>query len=66
MAKFMNMIEPGKTYATEDNCHKAVEKLNTTATYIVAYTKEGRVYPIFSGTEAIRDGLFHRGFICIG
>lgn len=63
MAREMAHIKPGKTYANEDTLRKAVEDLPESYRYIIAYTKEGRCYPIFGGHEAM--GAAHKGFIVI-
>lgn len=62
MAKNIN-IEPTKTYATEANAIKAVDKRygkNDNLRYFIAWTKEGRCYPVFIGTSALDYGVhFH-------
>ena len=54
---------PHKTYATEENVDKAVQKLygdEQDLFYIVARTADGRFYPIFIGQKALELGVqFH-------
>jgi hypothetical protein len=56
-------ISQNKTYATEANADKAVEKLygkNTHLRYFIAWTQEGRCYPVFIGASATQFGVhFH-------
>lgn len=68
MARELTDIAPSKTYATEDNCRKAVEKEvgDADIRWMLVWTENGRCYPIFLGQEAIELGLFFRGFICVG
>ena len=60
MAKYIK-LEPIKTYATEDNAHKAVDKFyadDDSLSYIIMRTDEGRFYPLFIGNRAIEKGVF--------
>lgn len=66
MAQELKNLKPGKTYADAPRARHAVEALNTDARYTIVYNKEGRAYPIFTGQEALQDGVFHHGFIVIG
>lgn len=59
-------LTPTKTYATEANAIKAVEKrypstlLNANLTYIICRTDGGRFYPVFIGERAVQAGAhFH-------
>lgn len=58
-------LELTKTYATEANAVKAVEKKfpsesNDGLRYILARTEDGRFYPIFLGMSAMQAGVhFH-------
>ena len=66
-----DQVTPVKTYANETNAHAAVKKVfgnideQSSQTlgslrYTLAYTKEGRVYPIFLGQNAVSYGVhFH-------
>lgn len=52
-----------KTYATEENADRAVAKLygsNSELRYFIAWTKDGRCYPVFIGAGATQFGVhFH-------
>jgi hypothetical protein len=56
-------IRYNKTYSTEENADKAVEKIfgdNNKLRYFLARTEDGRFFPIFVGMEAISSGVhFH-------
>lgn len=58
-------VIPVKTYATESNAIKAVQKkINEESlqkvTWIVVPTKEGRFFPLFMGERAIQEMIhFH-------
>lgn len=55
-------IVPSKTYATEANAVKAVEKVgfSDNLRYFVERTAEGRFFPVFVGMAAIEAGVhFH-------
>ncbi|TXG97714.1 MAG: hypothetical protein E6R08_06240 [Nevskiaceae bacterium] len=61
MAQFIKLEAP-KTYATEENAIKAVEKKfpsenNDGLTYIMGRTEDGRFFPIFIGERAIQAGV---------
>jgi hypothetical protein len=64
MAKLLTLT-PNKTYATEANAIKAVEKrfpgtANDGLRYILQRTHDGRFYPVFIGNSAIHAGVhFH-------
>lgn len=64
MAKLLTLT-PTKTYATEANAIKAVEKRfpesdNDGLRYIIMPTQNGRFYPVFIGNSAIHAGVhFH-------
>ena len=65
MAKKIELGQ-NKTYATEENAVKAVEKRYggekdwRQLRYFIAWTKEGRCYPVFIGASAIDYGVhFH-------
>lgn len=61
MAKRIN-IEPNKTYATEENAVRAVEKKYggevDGLTYFIMPTKDGRFFPVFTGLSAVDAGVF--------
>lgn len=57
MAKLI-ILTPNRTYATEANAIKAVEKRfpesdNDGLRYIIMRTADGRFYPVFVGTSAV-------------
>ena len=56
-------VTPSKTYATEANVEKAVERAfpdSPELVYIIMKTGDGRFFPIFVGKEAITRGVhFH-------
>lgn len=58
-------LKPGKTYIDENRARTAVAKLHTDCRFILSYTREGRVYVIFIGEQALRDGLHFSGHICV-
>lgn len=64
MAKLLTLT-PNKTYATEANAIKAVEKrfpesANDGLRYIIHRSPDGRFYPVFIGNSAIHAGVhFH-------
>lgn len=64
MAKLISLTS-NKTYATEANAIKAVEKRfpesdDDGLRYIIMRTPDGRFYPVFVGNSAIRAGVhFH-------
>ena len=64
MAKLIT-LNSNKTYATEANAQKAVEKRfpesdNDGLRYIIMRTSDGRFYPVFIGTSAVHAGVhFH-------
>lgn len=64
MAKLLTLT-PTKTYATEANAIKAVEKrfpesTNDGLRYIIMPTPDGRFYPVFVGNSAVHAGVhFH-------
>lgn len=67
-------VIPGKTYATESNMLKAVEKVtsrkqgelaNRNVRFYTAWTKDGRCFPVFVGAEAVNVGI-HFHFNVIG
>lgn len=64
MAKLLTLT-PNKTYATEANAIKAVEKRfpesdNDGLRYILQRTPDGRFYPVFIGNSAVHAGVhFH-------
>lgn len=64
MARFIK-LEPNKTYATEANAIKAVEKKfpeagNDGLRYFIQWTPEGRCFPVFVGEKALQHGVhFH-------
>ena len=64
MAKLITLT-PNRTYATEANAIKAVEKRfpesdNDGLRYILQRTPDGRFYPVFVGTSAVHAGVhFH-------
>lgn len=72
MATFYD-IEPTKSYATPENAHKAVAKLNipsslrymvlmSTSTTDYAKKHFGRYIVVFIGMDAVQAGIPHRGF----
>ena len=51
-------IEASKTFATEANVVKAVEKcigIPDSVRYFIMQTKDGRFFPVFIGQEAIQN-----------
>lgn len=64
MAKLLTLT-PNKTYATEANAIKAVEKrfpesANDGLRYILQRTPDGQFYPVFVGNSAVHAGVhFH-------
>lgn len=55
-------LEATKTYATEQNAIRAVEKVfgNSNIRFFVVKTAEDRFYPVFVGQEAVSAGAhFH-------
>lgn len=55
-------VKPAKTYATEENLEAAIKKLELPESlrYHVAWTKHGRCYAIFAGTDPLAYGVhFH-------
>lgn len=64
MARFIK-LEPNKTYSTEANAIKAVEKKfpeadNDGLRYFLQRTEEGRFFPVFIGQSAVHAGVhFH-------
>lgn len=64
MARFIELT-PNKTYATQANAIKAVEKKfpeanNDGLTYFLQRTEDGRFFPVFVGERAIqRMAHFH-------
>lgn len=64
MAKLLTLT-PNKTYATEANAIRAVEKRfpesdNDGLRYILQRTPDGRFYPVFIGNSAVHAGVhFH-------
>lgn len=61
MARILK-IEAHKTYATEQNAIKAVEKyeLSDELRYIIMKNDEGRFFPVFLGMKAIEQGIHFR------
>ena len=66
MARLTKIIA-SKTYATEANAIKAVEKCEITdeLRYFIMRNDEGRFFPVFVGMKAIEAGMHFR-FNCIG
>lgn len=64
MAKLIT-LNSNKTYATEANAQRAVEKRfpesdDDGLRYIIMRTSDGRFYPVFVGTSAVHAGVhFH-------
>lgn len=64
MAKLLTLT-PNKTYATEANAIKAVEKRfpesdDDGLRYILQRSPDGRFYPVFIGNSAVHAGVhFH-------
>lgn len=58
-------LQPSKTYIDESRARKAVAKLNTNCRHFLTYNREGRVYVVFVGEQALRDGLHFSGHICV-
>lgn len=64
MAKLISLTS-NRTYATEANAIKAVEKRfpesdDDGLRYIIMRTHDGRFYPVFVGTSAVHAGVhFH-------
>lgn len=53
-----------KTYATEDNADKAIERFPSIVAadvnYFIARTADGRFFPVFIGAKAVNLGIhFH-------
>lgn len=61
MARILK-IEAHKTYATEQNAVKAVEKcdISDELRYIIMKNDEGRFFPVFLGMKAIEYGIHFR------
>lgn len=61
MARILK-IEAHKTYATEKNAVKAVEKcdISDELRYIIMKNDEGRFFPVFLGMKAIEQGIHFR------
>lgn len=56
-------LTPNKTYATESNAIKAVEKVapfsdNDGMVYFIHRTSEGRFFPVFYGNKAVENRMF--------
>lgn len=67
-AREAKQLSPRKTYANADNARKAVTEATPDdchVLYHIAYTAEGRAYPICFGQGAIDAQMFQRGFITI-
>lgn len=66
MARLTKIIA-AKTYATEANAIKAVEKhdISPELRYFIMRNDEGRFFPVFIGMKAIEAGMHFR-FNCIG
>lgn len=66
MARLTKIIA-SKTYATEANAIKAVEKceISDELRYFIMKNDEGRFFPVFIGMKAIEYGMHFR-FNCIG
>jgi len=60
-------LESNKTYATEANAIRAVEKhnVNESLTYFINRTADGRFFPVFIGERAVQAGL-HFHFSVVG
>ena len=60
-------LESTKTYATEANAIRAVEKhnVNESLTYFINRTADGRFVPVFIGERAVQAGL-HFHFSVVG
>ena len=72
MAKLITLT-PSRTYATESNAIKAVEKVYPVSgqfdrvdglTYIICRTADNRFYPLFIGERAVHAGA-HFHFNCM-
>ena len=62
MARILTFT-PNKTYATEANAIKAVEKIapaadNDGMMYFIHRTEEGRFFPVFFGNLAVEQRMF--------
>ncbi len=60
-------IQSGKTYASEENAIKAVEKkfpesANDGLMYFLARTEDGRFFPVFTGGERATQQGVHFSF----
>lgn len=66
----MFKLEANRTYATEDNAVKAVEKKypeagNDGLVYFLQRTEDGRFFPVFVGQRAVQAGVhFHFNVTC--
>lgn len=66
----MFKLEANKTYATEANAIKAVEKKYPEAgddglTYFLQRTEDGRFFPVFVGERALQRMVhFHFNVVC--
>jgi len=61
-------VTPTKTYATESNAVKAVEKMYgdiNDLRYYIVWNQAGRCYPIFVGQRALDQQVFHAGFCVV-
>lgn len=66
---FLVEVEAAKTYATKENCIKAVEKVYGEARdlrYMVVLNEQGRWYPVFIGETALRYMVHFKGWCVVG
>lgn len=62
-------VTPVRTYASEENADRAVQKklghLQVPVRYFIAWTSDGRCFPVFVGANTLDYGI-HFHFNCVG
>jgi hypothetical protein len=67
MAREITSLIPGKTYASPENCRKAVDKIygnDDRLRYLIVYNDNGRCFPLFIGEYALQRGV-HFSQFCV-
>jgi hypothetical protein len=67
MAHEITSLIPGKTYASPENCRKAVEArfgADDSLRYLIVYNDNGRCFPLFIGEYALQRGV-HFSQFCV-
>lgn len=62
-------VEAAKTYATHENCVKAVQKVYGEVNelrYMVCKNEAGRYFPVFIGETALRYMVHFKGWCVVG